>query len=76
MPIPPHRAAALRKVVRAFNILAATLQMTLLPHLAGEADVKKMRARLLKKLHQDKTKAAAGAPTSPEWTALQTAWET
>jgi hypothetical protein len=50
--------------------------MTLLSHLAGEADVKKMRAKLLKKLHTDKTKAAAGAPTSPEWTALQTAWET
>ena len=46
MPSPPHVRQALRKVVRAFNILAASLQMqNLLKHDAGDADVKKMRKR-------------------------------
>jgi len=76
MPYAPHVRAALRKVIRAFNLLAVSLDLPLLKHNAGEPDVKKLRRQLLLKLHQDKTNAAAGAPTTAAWNTFQNAWDT
>ena len=76
MPYAPHVRAALRKVIRAFNLLAVSLDLPLLKHNAGEPDVKKLRRQLLLKLHQDKTNAAAGAPTTAAWNSFQNAWDT
>ena len=64
MPSQPHVKIALRKCVRELNFLAAKYGVPYIPHTSSDADVKSLRRKLLLKLHQDKTRAPAGSPTT------------